>query len=104
MVDPLVMTLRGLQAAADNQGSKADIRWQALRNQGVPVGYPEFAARWDDEGEQGILRKLVQKFDSRGLTLKTKHTQPQPAQGGEGGPDLVSQMAKSATDKAMAQA
>ncbi len=71
MVDPLIMRLRALQAAADNQNTTAPLTWDALQNMGIPVRYDEFAARWDDPEEGVILKKLVDKFDGHGLTVKT---------------------------------
>jgi hypothetical protein len=100
MVDPLEMTLRALQAASDNGNVSPDRRWDALRNQGIPVSYKEFAARWDQEGEEGILHQLVDKFDAHGLTLKTTNPEDQPEQGKPGTDDL-DKMAKHATNKAL---
>ena len=99
-MDPLEMTLRALQAAANNGNTSPDRRWDAFRNQGIPVSYQEFAARWDAEGEEGILHQLVDKFDARGLTLKTTNPEDQPEQGKPGTND-IDQMAKHATNKAM---
>jgi hypothetical protein len=101
MADPLAMLLRTLQASANNQNIPAQMTWTALRNQGIPVGYEEFAARWDDEGDDGMLHQIVKKFDGHGLTIKTRTDNDQPEEEGQGGPDLVGQMAKSATDRAM---
>ena len=62
-----------MQAAANNKHTQAPLTWQALQNQGVPVGYDEFAARWDSqEPNDQILHKLVDRFDSHGLVIKTK--------------------------------
>jgi len=95
------MMLRTLQASANNQNIPAQLTWTALRNQRIPVGYEEFAARWDEEGEDGILHHVVKKFDGHSLTIKTREENDQPEKEGSGGPDLVGQMAKSATNRAM---
>jgi len=94
------MSLRALQAAANNGNGSPDRRWDALRNQGIPVGYKEFAARWDQEGDDGILHQLVSKFDGRGLTLQTDTPDEQPEQGKTGATD-IDKMAKHATNKAL---
>ena len=89
------MMLRTLQAAANNQKSQAPLTWQALQNQGVPIGYDEFAARWDsqDPNDQ-ILHKLVDRFDGHGLVIKTKE-KDMPGQTDKKGE--VEKMAKRAT-------
>ena len=70
-MEPLIMRLRALQAAANNRHTTAPLTWDALQNMGIPVRYDEFAARWDDPQEGAILKQLVDKFDGHGLTVKT---------------------------------
>ena len=84
-----------MQAAANHKRTQAPLTWQALQNQGVPVGYAEFAARWDsqDPNDQ-ILHKLVDRFDSHGLVIKTKEKE-MPAHSQKTGE--VEKMAKRAT-------
>ncbi len=81
-MDPLVMTLRGLQASANNQGSAAPMTWKALsaitRDQGAPfLDYNGFDARWKQEEqlppEQQILHNLVDRYDGAGLVIKTNN-------------------------------
>ena len=104
-VDPLVITLRGLQATADNQHTPASIPWQALNAAGQASGapsldYDRFAAQWAAEDDTGILHQLVDRFDGRGLVLKTQSSEDEIAQGHQqSGPSEVSKMAMSATKR-----
>ena len=75
-MDPLIMRLRALQSAANNQNTTAQLTWDALKNMGVPVAYDEFAARWDSQDEGPLLKQLVSKFDGGGLTVKTHDRDP----------------------------
>lgn len=64
---------------------------------GASVSYDAFAARWDSPDEGPVLKKLVDKFDGNGLTLKTKETEPEQGQGGEEAESEISRMARRAT-------
>ena len=97
MVDPLIMRLRALQAAANNQNTTAPLTWEALQNMGIPVRYDQFAARWDDPQEGAILKQLVDKFDGHGLTVKTNEKDRLARTGSK--EREVSKMAKRATHK-----
>jgi hypothetical protein len=44
---------------------------------GIPVGYDEFAARWETDP---MLKKLVDRFDGQKLVLKTQASEPPPVQ------------------------
>ncbi len=95
-MDPLIMRLRALQAAANNQNTQATLSWPAVKNMGIPVGYDEFAARWDSPDEGPMLKQLVTKFDGAGLTVKTKEKElPQ----GSHKETELRKMAKRATHK-----
>ena len=80
--------------------------WQALNQTGQQYGSPDidydrFAARWESDP---ILKKLVDRFDGRGLVIKTNKHDDQPMQGNpekKKAANAVDQMAKSATKKAM---
>ena len=48
---------------------------------GVPVSYDAFSARWDSQDEGPILKKLVDKFDGVGLTIKTNDKEQLPHSG-----------------------
>jgi hypothetical protein len=81
--DPLVLTLRAMQAAADNQKSSAPMSWEALNQAGQQYGAPDidyrrFAARWDSDP---ILKQLVTRFDGHGLVVKTKNKEDETEQG-----------------------
>lgn len=99
----MVVTLRGLQAAANNQNKPAQASWRALnansQSTGAPmITYDGFAAQWDAEGEDGILHQIVDRFDGNGLVLKTN--QPEPGKGQpKQAPSEVSKMAMSATKR-----
>ena len=97
------MTLRALQAAADNKGIEAPMTWTALNraasNYGAPaIDYDRFAARWDQDP---TLQQIVDRFDGSGLVIKTQAQSDEPEvdqQQQDGGE--VAQMAKSATKRA----
>lgn len=98
----MVLTLRALQSAANNQNSEAQMTWDAINNAGAEYGAPDidydrFSARWASDP---ILKQLVARFDSHGLVIKTDKKEPKPEQGRPGGNE-VSKMAKRATQKAM---
>ena len=93
------MTLRALQAAADNQNSEAPMTWTALNraasNYGAPaIDYDRFAARWETDP---ILKKLVDRFDGTGLVIKTNEKEPSTQTSHK--EKEVSRMAKRATRK-----
>lgn len=74
--------------------------WDALQQMGIPMSYRAFAARWDQEEqlppEQQVLHKMVDKFDSTGLTLNTSEEEPEVGNSA-GGQSEVEKMAKRAT-------
>jgi len=77
-----VITLRGLQSAANNQNAPSPMNWRALNSVGQAYGapaldYERFAAQYDAEDESGILHQLVDRFDSNGLVIKTNATKTQ---------------------------
>lgn len=97
-MDPLVLTLRALQSSANNQHSQAAMTWKALnhaaQNYGAPdIDYDRFNARWETDP---ILKQLVDRFDGRGLVIKTQ-AKEQPMKGNPEQKSQVSQMAKRAT-------
>jgi hypothetical protein len=89
--------LRSSQFTAKAKNTTGPLTWDALQNMGVPISYDSFAARWDSEKEGPILKKLVQKFDGGGLTLRTKDSQP--GKENNTAPSEVSKMAMSATKR-----
>ena len=96
------MTLRALQSSADNQGTVAPMTWKALNSVdsglGAPnIDYRSFSARWDAEGEKGILHQLVSKFDGAGLMVKTHEKDELPR--GTSKERELTRMAKRATHK-----
>lgn len=77
-MDPLVMTLRAVQSAANNQNTQAPMTWTALnqagKNFGAPmIDYDRFAARWETDP---VLKQLVDRFDGAGLVIKTNEKEP----------------------------
>lgn len=100
-IDPLVLTLRAIQSAANNQHSEAPMTWSAINHAGRAYGAPEidydrFAARWDTDP---ILKSLVARFDGRGLVIKTQgqDSEHEMGQGDDGA--AIDQMAKRAAEK-----
>lgn len=98
-MDPLVMTLRAVQSAANNQNTQAPMTWIALnkagRNFGAPsIDYDRFAARWETDP---VLKQLVDRFDGQGLVIKTNEKEPSTKTSHK--EREVSQMAKRATRK-----
>lgn len=87
--------LRTEQGAANNQRTQAPLSWDALNNMGVPINYDAFAARWDSPDEGPLLKKLVAKFDGRGLLVKTNEKEPSEKSSVK--PNEVEKMAKRAT-------
>lgn len=79
----MVLTLRALQSAANNQHSEAPMTWDAINQAGQQYGAPDidydrFAARWDADP---ILKQLVTRFDGHGLVVKTKNKEDETEQG-----------------------
>ena len=96
------MTLRALQASANNSGSEAPMSWRALNQTGAQMGsptidYDRFAAQWEAEDETGVLHQLVDRFDGHGLVIKTNAQQPNKPEQGQGKTGMMAQAAKRAT-------
>lgn len=71
-----------LQGRADAKGTPASFSWgaisQMLKNQGgVALDYDAFKNEYDSNPN---LQKLIDKFDERGIVVKTKEENP-PAVG-----------------------
>ena len=101
----MVLTLRALQSAADNQGSEAPMTWQALNQTAQQYGSPDidyvrFSKRWESDP---ILKQLVDRFDGHGLVIKTRKHEEEPNQGNpeKKASNVIDSMAMSATKKAM---
>lgn len=96
--------MQSVLSNANFDQATSSLTWRALNalasQQGAPaVDYKRFDKRWQDEGEEGILHQLVDRYDGQGLVLKTdEHEHPEvqgkPKQG------QISAMAKRATAKA----
>jgi len=99
--------LWALQSDANNQHIPTELDWRALAvelasREAPVVGYDQFDARWKDPVEGEILKKYVQRYDGHGIVLKTDADTGEMGDGEQKGPDLVANMAKSATKKAFA--
>lgn len=95
------MTLRALQAAADNKGTEAPMTWTALNraasNYGAPaIDYDRFAARWETDP---VLKQIVDRFDGSGLVIKTQAHSDEPEVTQQQDTGAVSKMAMSATKR-----
>jgi hypothetical protein len=76
--------------------------WKALNIEGQPYGAPDidyerFAARWESDP---IIKKLVSRFDGRGLVVNTTGPEDQTSQGEPEKSSGIEQMAKRATANA----
>ena len=102
MIDPLVMLLRDLQSAANRQRIQSPLTWKAINTElhgTAPfVSYDQFNARWNDPKDGPMLKQLVDRFDGRGLVVKTK-AKDQPEQG-QHKTGAMKKMAKRAAEKA----
>lgn len=84
-MDPIVLTLRAVQNAANNQNppSEAPLTWDALnraaQSYGAPdIDYERFAKLFDSDP---TIQSIVDNFDEQGVTLKTDKAAEHPAQG-----------------------
>jgi len=93
----LVLLLRNQISQADTQYQSGYLSWDALNSLMQNVGdaqfdYDSFKNSYDTNP---MIQQLVQRFDGRGVELKTKTKNPKKGQpGGEG---EVAKMAKAAT-------
>ena len=93
----LTLLLRNQISQADRQQQPSYLSWDALNSLMVNIGdeqfdYDSFKNSYDTNP---MIKQLIQRFDARGVELKTKTKNPKKAQpGGEG---EVAKMAKAAT-------
>ena len=93
----LTLLLRNQISQADRQQQPSYLSWDALNSLMVNIGdeqfdYDSFKNSYDTNP---MIKQLVQRFDARGVELKTKNKNPKKGQpGGEG---EVAKMAKAAT-------
>ena len=93
----LTLLLRNQISQADRQQQPSYLSWDALNSLMINIGdeqfdYDSFKNSYDTNP---MIQQLVQRFDARGVELKTKNKNPKKAQpGGEG---EVAKMAKAAT-------
>ena len=93
----LILLLRNQISQADTQYQSGYLSWDALNSLMQNVGdaqfdYDSFKNSYDTNP---MIQQLVQRFDGRGVELKTKTKNPKKGQpGGEG---EVAKMAKAAT-------
>ena len=96
----LVLLLRNIVAQANSKQQPSFLNWAALNNLMQNVGneqfdYDSFKAQYDSSS---MIKKLVFKFDDRGVELKTYGTDPKRSQGGEK-ETSISKMAKNAAKR-----
>lgn len=82
----------------------AQFSWDAISNMlqnvsGIEMDYETFKAQFDEIPQ---LKNIVQQFDGRGITLKTKE-KPEPTQGEPKDKTGVMGAAKRAADKTLKQ-
>ena len=95
----LILLLRNQIAQADKQYQPSYLSWDALNNLMLNVGdaqfdYDSFKNSYDTNP---MIKQLVQRFDARGVELKTKTKNPKKAQ--PDGSSEVAKMAKAATNR-----
>lgn len=95
----LVLLMRNLVAQANSKKQPSYLSWAALNNLMQNVGeeqfdYDSFKAAYD---ANPIIQNLVFQFDNRGVTLKTRATQPKKKEGEQ--ETNISKMAKNATKR-----
>lgn len=95
----LTLLLRNQISQADRQQQPSYLSWDALNNLMQNIGdeqfdYNSFKNSYDSNP---MIKQLVQRFDARGVELKTKTKNPKKAQ--PGGESEVSKMAKAATNR-----
>jgi len=77
--------LQSKQSHADNTGTASTVTWAQLQNSGININFGSFQERWKSEDalppEKQELHKLVDRFDSRGLVIKTSTQADQQSQG-----------------------
>jgi hypothetical protein len=88
-----------LQATANRKHVQAPVTWDAInsvisQSGGPHIGYDEFNARWENEPH---LKALVDRFDGRGLVVKTDQ-KPQMGHG-SASKNLKAQSAMAATKR-----
>lgn len=98
--DNLVLLIRNLVAQANSKQQPSYLSWAALNGLLQNVGdeqfdYDSFRAQYE---ENEMLKKLVYKFDNRGIELKTYGTDPKAQKGGKE-QSSISKMAKSAAKR-----
>lgn len=96
--------MQSILSNANFDQETSSLTWRALNSlaaqQGAPaIDYRRFDKRWNDEGEEGMLHHIVDRYDGQGLVLKTDEQDHPEVQGGEK-PGQISAMAKRATAKA----
>jgi hypothetical protein len=97
--DNLVLLLRNMVSQADSQNQPSFLSWGALANlmqnlDGPGVNYDTFKSMYDANPD--MFKTIVNNFDARGVTLKTKAKDPKQ-QGPGQGEKHIAQMAKAAT-------
>ena len=95
----LVLLLRNQVSQADRQQQPSYLSWDALNSVMQNIGdeqfdYDSFKNSYDTNP---MIKQLVQRFDARGVELKTKTKNPKKAQ--PAGKSEISKMAKAATNR-----
>lgn len=95
----LVLLLRNQISQADKQQQPSYLSWDALNSLMVNIGdeqfdYDSFKNSYDTNP---MIKQLIQRFDGRGVELKTKIKNPKASQDGSKAADNISKMAKAAT-------
>ena len=95
----LILLLRNQISQADGQYQPSYLSWDALNSlmQNVSDAQFDYDSFKNSYDTNPMIQQLVQRFDGRGVELKTKTKNPKKAQpGGEG---EVAKMAKAATNR-----
>ena len=103
--DDLANVLKVMQGRANSKSTTSMIPWQAINNMLSSQGYANINHQMLDKIKDKIdpNDELIQNYDDKGITLKTKVASPEEPKpvGGQATPKSVDQMASSAAKDAL---
>lgn len=98
--DDLANVLRVMQGRANSKSTTSLVPWQAINNMLSAQGYASITHDMIDKIKDKIDPNddLIQNYDEKGITLKTKVASPEEPKpvGGQSAPKSIDQMARNA--------